>query len=717
MERKMKNLINFLEELEKTVYKILVWIVLIPKTLFQVVVRPKWAMGYIKEELGPGGSRFDEYLSPIALLFTVALLPAIIWNFLPTYGVGISSPSIDNPSANRSLEFTAGMTFQSTAKGFVNVFWRVERVERTEGGYVFPTIRIEKYTNDPQETGSYYNFYQVGVNSFEDYFQHTFTTPGDYFVVVQVYKFDTDGNLIESHTNEVFVGVPTDSEIPVEVSVYSQPNREDNRFELEKALGELHSERTYLIALGLMFPPLLFSLASRLLGRRELSEDSLREIFYVQCYYFAPLGFVFWASMYAWYFVTPDVFGYYDTNSYLLITLLPMLLIIFWYVGVQTYVMAEERGVNAFIAFIIVLCLAIFLLGFAFYILLFNTPEVREGTRLYSIWLYPLAAIAILSIYHWVNVQKNWKENRSAVWGNVFSIALMLVVIVFVGIWVRSGGRHIKSSEAFNKEQYGFATESVATLTSIAVFRQTPATPEQGDTLAADQATPIPTQIAVASTSTAVQPPAVIPSPEEPVTGGEEAIPTPQQFYTEEFDGSLALWPYFLTQGSESAVNFKLDGGRLYVQLAPPQDERPPFWYRVNNSFSYADVKIEMLVSNNGVNSNGVSLVCRYSEAGWYEFRVSNGGEYIISAYDAGGRFYYNLAIGGSPVINTGLSTNKYAAVCQGGDLTLIVNDVLVTTTLDRRFNFTEGLVGLGVASPQGLPVNVDFDYFRVSEP
>jgi hypothetical protein len=192
--------------------------------------------------------------------------------------------------------------------------------------------------------------------------------------------------------------------------------------------------------------------------------------------------------------------------------------------------------------------------------------------------------------------------------------------------------------------------------------------------------------------------------------------PAPQKYYTEEFTGDLASWPYFLTQGNESAVKFFLDGGRLYFQLQQ-QDEGSPRVYLVNSAFSYADVRVETFTTNNGVNANGVSLICRYSGAGWYEFTVSNSGEYTISAYDAEGRFYYDLAVGGSPAVNTGLSTNVYAAICKGGDLTLVINGEIITTTFDRRFNFTEGLIGLGVASPRGLPVNVDFDYIKVSEP
>jgi hypothetical protein len=70
----MGAFIELHEKFENLIYKVLVWIVLIPKTLLQIMLHPDWAPGYIKQELEEGGSKFDEYFSPIVLLLVAVLL-------------------------------------------------------------------------------------------------------------------------------------------------------------------------------------------------------------------------------------------------------------------------------------------------------------------------------------------------------------------------------------------------------------------------------------------------------------------------------------------------------------------------------------------------------------------------------------------------------------------------------------------------------------------
>jgi hypothetical protein len=55
--------------------------------------------------------------------------------------------------------------------------------------------------------------------------------------------------------------------------------------------------------------------------------------------------------------------------------------------------------------------------------------------------------------------------------------------------------------------------------------------------------------------------------------------------------------------------------------------------------YVYEDVRIDARVINRGVNNNNVSLVCRYTDSGWYEFNIANNGLYWIYAAEvsAGG--------------------------------------------------------------------------------
>jgi hypothetical protein len=99
---------------------------------------------------------------------------------------------------------------------------------------------------------------------------------------------------------------------------------------------------------------------------------------------------------------------------------------------------------------------------------------------------------------------------------------------------------------------------------------------------------------------------------------------------------------------------------------------------------------------------------------------MSNAGLYSIYGFDPN-RFaderYVTLANGGSAAIKGGQSTNTYAAVCKGNELSLYVNGTLVKTVTDKTLYFTQGKIGFGVISPLKLPVDVQLESVSVSIP
>jgi WD40 repeat protein len=266
-----------------------------------------------------------------------------------------------------------------------------------------------------------------------------------------------------------------------------------------------------------------------------------------------------------------------------------------------------------------------------------------------------------------------------------------------------------------------------------------PLTPEECQRFLHQDACPL-TLFGQASTSETVSPiPQVVPTatatvPEQPaqVVATDTPVPsvtdTPTQVaqssgaqtsYTEDFNGNLDAWTSFMTTGIDSQVNSGVDSGSLIVQLSPYEDKVPRF-YLVNNTFDYSNVQVEMVMTNNGNNANGVSLICGYSEKGWYEFIVSNAGLYSIDVYDpslAVDQRYIQLVSGGSGAIKNGKTTNTYTATCNGGELTLSINGTQVNTITDNKYNFASGKIGIGVSSPQTLPVDVSIDSVTVSQP
>ena len=162
-------------------------------------------------------------------------------------------------------------------------------------------------------------------------------------------------------------------------------------------------------------------------------------------------------------------------------------------------------------------------------------------------------------------------------------------------------------------------------------------------------------------------------------------------FYTEEFDANPDTWDGFMVTGTDNQVNAGVDSGSFFVQLSPDSEKIPRF-YLMNPAFDYSGVQLELTTTNYGNNANGVSLVCNYDGTNWYEFTVSNAGLYSINAYDPTAtalQGYVQLAGGGSGAIKSGQVTNVYRAICNGSELTLYINDTLVKTIVDDRYNLT----------------------------
>jgi len=191
----------------------------------------------------------------------------------------------------------------------------------------------------------------------------------------------------------------------------------------------------------------------------------------------------------------------------------------------------------------------------------------------------------------------------------------------------------------------------------------------------------------------------------------------PQRFYVEEFNGNID-WMLFIKSGKKSDFNLKPNNGKLVVHI-PPQRTDEPWAYLINNAFKYTDVQVEVVTTNTGNNANGVSLVCRYSDSGWYEFRISNNGNYSIYAFGPGGTVPqggYELANASSRAIHIGQTENVYTGTCKGNELTLDINGTLVHTT-SARYDFPEGNIGIGFSSPKNLPVDVEFESVKISQP
>jgi hypothetical protein len=219
-------------------------------------------------------------------------------------------------------------------------------------------------------------------------------------------------------------------------------------------------------------------------------------------------------------------------------------------------------------------------------------------------------------------------------------------------------------------------------------------------------------------------PPAVEPSalPEQTAVAIEPTV-NAQQFYTEQFNTEDNNWEYLLVNGSNkqilkggtSSLSMRTVGGLLVFDL----QNKGTTAYATYQPSTYTDVRLDVKAGNRGSNNNTISLICRKSDAGWYQFDIASSGLYEIFFAKAVGDAveYTRIADGGSGKIKTGWAENEYGIVCQGGSLVLNINGAEARRLEDKKYLLPEGKVGISVSSVKDAPVIVDLYWASISQP
>ena len=229
---------------------------------------------------------------------------------------------------------------------------------------------------------------------------------------------------------------------------------------------------------------------------------------------------------------------------------------------------------------------------------------------------------------------------------------------------------------------------------------------------------PPPTQAPVQPSPTEVPPqPTEVPATEEISAPTEPPAPQAQQFFTEEFDQDPGSdWVVdILGPGSEAhkdSVKTDFSNSRMRVELP----EKDLYFYYTYTGYSYDNVRLDLRADNRGVNTNNVSLTCRSSNDGWYEWSVGSGGDwYLYAVTDK-----YNLiSSGGTNFLKQGKEVNEYSLVCQDKKLAMFINgkELKQSPVIDNKYGLREGAVGFNVSSLKITPVIVEVDWFKISEP
>jgi hypothetical protein len=226
------------------------------------------------------------------------------------------------------------------------------------------------------------------------------------------------------------------------------------------------------------------------------------------------------------------------------------------------------------------------------------------------------------------------------------------------------------------------------------------------------------TEVPTPETNVGVQPTRALPTYEPPTQIPPTPVPTTipvvesSPYYTEEFDAVPDNWYYEIMRGNEDKADITVDKGVLTFDI----NDYHTYAYVFYEDWTYEDVYLETSAKNRGYNDNNISLICRYSDEGFYEVSIRSDGLYQMWVYtpDYG---YKELYDGGSRRINTGQLRNVFSMSCIGNEISLYVNGTPERTITDNRYELPEGLVGVGVSALETIPVKVDIDYVTIDEP
>ncbi|MGB8980504.1 MAG: hypothetical protein WCC12_01385 [Anaerolineales bacterium] len=212
-------------------------------------------------------------------------------------------------------------------------------------------------------------------------------------------------------------------------------------------------------------------------------------------------------------------------------------------------------------------------------------------------------------------------------------------------------------------------------------------------------------------------PPTEVVVTEAPVTEAPTEALVAEDFFTEEFDqdpGSMWEATIIGPGADDFADQVKTDFGNSKMRVELPEDDL--YFYYTYLGYTYEDVRLDLRADNRGVNTNNVSLICRLSDDGWYEWSVGSGGDWYLYAHTD----KYNLiGSGGTTYLKQGKEVNEYALACNGKKISMFINgqEIKLSPVTDNKYGLRDGAVAFNISSLNVTPVIVEVDWFKISEP
>lgn len=241
----------------------------------------------------------------------------------------------------------------------------------------------------------------------------------------------------------------------------------------------------------------------------------------------------------------------------------------------------------------------------------------------------------------------------------------------------------------------------------------------------------------VAPTNTPQTIPTAEPSPTSPPATATSDVPTPEPvptdppagpvYFREEFDSDIDwTFEYITGNTQDQCEGPELRGNGLWWKCRAGEETQLKIY---NEHYTYEEVVVQAEIENFGTNTNWVSLLCRVSEVGFYEFRFTSGGFYAIYRYDqslrdAGETPYIFIGSGATLLMVPGQNVNTVAMVCAGDEFEFYANGKQIETNIpvtvrDEFTRLTEGGVGIGFMVSPDAPATVEttFNWFETLKP
>lgn len=182
-----------------------------------------------------------------------------------------------------------------------------------------------------------------------------------------------------------------------------------------------------------------------------------------------------------------------------------------------------------------------------------------------------------------------------------------------------------------------------------------------------------------------------------------------QVIFKDDFSSNEAGWN--LSQSDAGGAEIVDGMARLYL-IQPHTD------VRTTPGLKFSDVRIDVdAVKSFGSDNNYFGIICRDQGNGnFYSFLISSDGYYGISKVKDGG----HELISGDQMrrnddIQSGTAPNHLSVICQGDQLTLAVNGIVLQTVQDGEYQ--SGDFGLIAGSSDDSDIEVRFDQFLVTKP